>query len=374
MAIYSYKESAIDDTIQTPDDVGVDLDQIEEDIAGKDGIEAHRDEIEYADEEGVGDPLEECATLIYESTYNMNQILKCLQIHDLHEASRGREMILEAVDIAGFFDKIYDALVIAFRKITEVFAKVRADMRAKNTFFDNWVKKNAEHVKDGEHRYEGTIKGYPSLMEKNWMSMKIPSQTIGKDISSFKDMATIGTYLRTADNGVEAMLKGMYKELFGKSSDSVKMSDFEAGFKELYFGSANMEKSTLNVSADKVLEILKDTNCIKFIEGQYADVKKTYQNMMDMIKTAKREAMAKADDIEHAKDIKAIVAQINKKISAAQNVTSCSYKLAVASVRTRKLTAFSIAKAYASKSEVKKEKKVESKQESANLFDTIAFA
>ena len=378
MAIYSYKESAIEDTIQTPDDVGVYLDQIEEDIAGKDGIEAHRDEIEYTEEEGVGDPLEECATLIYESTYNMNQILKCLKIHDLQEASRGRELVLEAVDVAGFCDKIYDALVAAWRKITEIFAKIRADFRAKNAFFEKWAKEHAELVHDGQANCEKKVKGYPALMDKDWVSIKLPDAkaNIENDIKLFGEITAVGGSVISNEDTTEAMLKEVYSKMFGKSSESVKISDFESALKELYFGSSSMEKSDLNVDSTKVLAILNDKASVKLVESAYAEMKKTYNGLLDSVRAIKRAAVAHADDPAQAKAVKAIMANINKKISAVQNVASCSYKLAIQAIRTRKLTAFAVAKAYAacSKKAAKEEKKPEPKQESANLFDTISFA
>ena len=52
MGIYSNKifreEVTPDDVINTPDEIGIELDTIEKAICGPDGIEGHRDEIEDA--------------------------------------------------------------------------------------------------------------------------------------------------------------------------------------------------------------------------------------------------------------------------------------------------------------------------------------
>ena len=76
MAIYVKREAAVKDTIQTPDDIGVDLDQIEKNIAGADGIEAHKEEIENAELGLIDDAelAESAAMIMYESQYNLNQI------------------------------------------------------------------------------------------------------------------------------------------------------------------------------------------------------------------------------------------------------------------------------------------------------------
>ena len=105
MAFYSVNMTTIKEStaVQTPEDIGVDLDQVEKDIAGPDGIEAHRDEVEAAEEGLIGDPLEEAYFIMYESEYNYNQIMRCIGLNEISQAQLGRDLVLEAEDVTGFF-------------------------------------------------------------------------------------------------------------------------------------------------------------------------------------------------------------------------------------------------------------------------------
>ena len=127
MGIYKNRllESAATDldSVQTPGDVGVDLDQVEKDIMGPDGIEAHRDEVEDAVEGVVGDPIEEAYMAMYESEYNYGQIMKVLGMAELREASMGRDLVLEAADIKGFFANVKKIIKNLFAKVVEAFKK-----------------------------------------------------------------------------------------------------------------------------------------------------------------------------------------------------------------------------------------------------------
>ena len=132
MGIYSKKflnESAVADTIQDPNNPGNDLDQIEKDICGPQGIEAHSDEIEDAQTGVVGDPLEEAYVVMYESEYNFNQLMQCIGIAELSAVSNGRDVVFEAADKKGFLAKVKEILKSMFAKITSAFKNVIADIQ-----------------------------------------------------------------------------------------------------------------------------------------------------------------------------------------------------------------------------------------------------
>lgn len=159
MAIYLKRESAIADTIQDPDKTGNDLDQIEKDIAGDNGIAAHEEEVEDAAEGVIDDPAkglmdgdeiaESCYMALYESEYNFNQIIECIDIHTLRAASMDRDLVLEANDIKGFFTTVKEAIISAFKKFTEIITNI---MNKIKSFFVNnkkFVADNAENIKKG---------------------------------------------------------------------------------------------------------------------------------------------------------------------------------------------------------------------------------
>lgn len=130
MAFYNVNMKPVVESsaVQDPDDIGVDLNQVEKDIAGPDGIEAHRDEVEAAEEGLIGDPVAEAFDIMYEAEYNYNQIMKCIGIHEISEASMGRELVLEAEDSKGFFTRVKEILTQMFARITKAVKDILAKM------------------------------------------------------------------------------------------------------------------------------------------------------------------------------------------------------------------------------------------------------
>ena len=93
-----------EDVINTPEEIGVELTEIEKAICGPDGIEAHRDDVEAAKAGVVGEPLEEAFNMIYEAEYNYNQIMRCIGINELKSYNEGKEFVFTEADKAGFFE------------------------------------------------------------------------------------------------------------------------------------------------------------------------------------------------------------------------------------------------------------------------------
>lgn len=165
-----YKKLMESSAVQDPDDIGIDLDAIEDNIVGDDGIEAHRDEVEAAEEGLIGDPVEEASMLIYESGYNFNQIMKAIGIAELNEAYAGREFLLEGENKKGFFARVREIIGNMWESITRAYntviknikefcdvhkkmiTKHRSEIEAGFAMHDKWTVKcqNMEMLADGE--------------------------------------------------------------------------------------------------------------------------------------------------------------------------------------------------------------------------------
>ena len=117
-------EKAVEDSIQTPNDVGVDLNHVEDVIAGDDGIEAHKEEIEDAMEGIVGDPLDECMIIMYESEYNFNQLMKCIGIEELNEFAQGRDFVLEGFNLKALIENAKKILKGMWEKAKNLFNNI----------------------------------------------------------------------------------------------------------------------------------------------------------------------------------------------------------------------------------------------------------
>ena len=142
-------ESDVEDAIQDPDNVGVDLDAIEDAIMGDDGIEAHRDEVEAAEDGMLGDPMEEASMIVFESEYNFNQIMKAIGIAELNEAYAGRDFFLEGENKKGFFATCKEVLANMWKSITGVFAKAHAWLREHVNLHKTFLKNNRAAIEAG---------------------------------------------------------------------------------------------------------------------------------------------------------------------------------------------------------------------------------
>lgn len=250
MAFYNIREAAIQD----PNDIGVDLDQVEKDIAGPDGIEAHRDEIESAEEGMIGDPVEEAFNIMYESEYNYNQIMRCIGIHELNEAAYGRDFIFEAADIKGFFTKVKEFFVSMFKKITDVTKTVLSKLDFQVKADKKFVTKYKKEI-DGGSKLEGwELEGY------------LFNKTIGLNTSAFE---TAGN---TMFNNAKNQLDTITEDEDGKSA-----SEVYARYAEIY-SDFNFVSLVNQIFRDKGFKIEKENEFskkyIEFLRGDKVTLNK----------------------------------------------------------------------------------------------------
>ena len=142
-------EKAVEDGIQTPNDVGVDLNHVEDVIAGDEGIEAHKEEIEDAMEGIVGDPLDECMIIMYESEYNFNQLMKCIGIEELNEFAQGKDFVLEGFDLKAFIENAKKILRGMWEKAKPVFNAAIDKIDQIANVNKALVKSNEAKIKEG---------------------------------------------------------------------------------------------------------------------------------------------------------------------------------------------------------------------------------
>lgn len=147
MGIYfnMLRESAIQD----PDEVGIDLDAVEDAVAGDNGIASHEEEIEDAVAGVIDDPIEEATHIMYESEYNFNQIMRTIGITELNEACSGRDFFLEGGDAKGFFESIKANIVKMFEKITQVFHDVIRKIQHACDMHKKYYEKNKSNIEKG---------------------------------------------------------------------------------------------------------------------------------------------------------------------------------------------------------------------------------
>lgn len=154
------RESAVQD----PDDVGVDLNAVEEEIAGDNGIAAHAEEIEDAVAGVVEDPLEEATRIMYESEYNFNQIMRVIGITELNEAYSGRDFFLEGENAKGFFASIKETIVNMFKQITKVFTDIIDKIKAACDMHKKYYDRNKKEMEKGYNNGKWSANIYDMML------------------------------------------------------------------------------------------------------------------------------------------------------------------------------------------------------------------
>lgn len=185
-----YESSAIQD----PDDVGVDLDAIEDNIMGDDGIEAHRDEIEDAATGLIGDPVEEASMIMYESEYNFNQLMQAIGVTELREACAGRDFFLEGENKKSFFQNCKETLKKMFEKITETFHNVL-----------NWFKETFNYRKKFFESNEQLIRSGFAMKDKWSLQMYDMNMLSGSETKSYEERSSVESIMADAFETIEKL-------------------------------------------------------------------------------------------------------------------------------------------------------------------------
>lgn len=184
MAIFKI-ESAIDDTIQSPNDVGNDLKQIEKDIAGPDGIESHREEIEDAKLGMIDDAeiAESVNMAIYESEYNLNQIFECLDINMLEAAANGREENLGDSDKEGFIATAISHIRTAFANFTKIMKNILDKIVALVSNNKKFVAQHEDAIRAGYEKLSTSDKDFKGIKYNSNLIDSI-SKRLNRDYSA----------------------------------------------------------------------------------------------------------------------------------------------------------------------------------------------
>lgn len=363
-------ESAVDGAIQTPDDIGVDLDQVEKDIAGENGIAAHQDEVEDAQEGMIGDPVEEFAMIMYESEYNYNQIMESIGMAELREASMGRELIYESVDIKGFFEKVKKWLVSMFEKLTQAVRKLLAKLDFQAKADKKFVTQNAVRIRAGEKMADWAAEGY--VFEDLKFSGKSNSNEIKKAVRESLDDVKAGkvtnkdidedAYLGSA--AMKSVLKGIANG-FGVNDGFENMEDFKEALRKKLFGNDG-KKVSLNgkVSADDVIKCLQETRETTQIREAYENVKKGYKANLGAIKEWERAVTGSDENISTSM----LVCQAGTRaIKLEQNAMHAAYGVYIQAAKAKRAQYRKLAHMFFERS------KGVVKHEATSMFDAISM-
>ena len=346
MGIYStiFKEADLT-SVQDPENPGVDLDQIEKDIAGPQGIEAHAEEIEDAVEGVVGDPLEEMSIIVYESEYNFNQIMRCIGLNEVAAASKGREFIFEAEDKEGFFKKVKDALIAAFKKVTELFKKVLGNIASGVAGDKKFVKLYAKQIEAGAEvlAERKDSEGKPFVF-KHYNIGKLEYTDMSNDWASSYPTRCERLLQEKEDidpSEINATAKAdEIKQLFviAAKTDGLTLADGDKNYKgyaeklaKHLYGEKKVEVKPSAQMAKDIIAAMGSDSEVSMIKKAYSDIKKTYDKALKSI-----DAMKAAERKAKAKNSMAVCSFFADMVKSAANVNKTRYGVYLKAAKTKR--------------------------------------
>lgn len=364
-----YKELFLEEDMsiqdgQDSDGVGIDLDQVEDNIMGDDALESHSDELEYATKVDIN-PVEEAARIMYESEYNWNQMMQTIGLQELSAFSTGREMILEANDIRGYFEKAKNFFVRMFEKITTAFKKFmnKIDIMAKMD--KKFVSQNKSKMEKGFNETNwGDFKGfeYPTVnlkyvepKEMDYTNFSNFDDGEGYSDSSFKDDSTVKS--------------SIIKNCAGIDSTS-EISEMNKKLLEKMRGSKDMILLKGKIKLNDIVDILKSDRDTNKIRDEYSGMKKAYNKLLKNLEQAKKKAVdGNSSNYSHS------LVVLNKKINYCKfekNVQNAVYALRMKIAREKRSQARKLAHRWVGLSYDVNDKK-KAVGESGSVFSSLNF-
>lgn len=259
------------------------------------------------------DPVSECMIAIYESEHNWNLIMNALAMREVNEAAIGREMVLESVDIKGFFAKVKEFFVTMWKKITAVVKNwidnATAALRTNKSFIAKYESKLGE----GKTAYEAdpnkkAFKGYNFNILEKTAFMGLFDTVKDETNNEVKAANAIITSLNAGNKDYSGIVEksdndAVRGKFCGKSHPPVSADGYRKALKEAYFGSE--EKKTLSgdaVSVNTITAVLKGDMKMKDIKKAYSDMKssintslKTLSNLEKAVQNSYKKGEASAE-------------------------------------------------------------------------------
>lgn len=371
MGIYSNLINFESAAVQDPDNTGVDLDQVEDAVMGDDGIEAHKDEVEAAIA-GTVDPVEEAYTAIYEAEYNYNQIMRAIGIRELSEAAYGREIVLEGVDIRGFFDKCKQFFIAMFKKVTEAFKNVAKILMSSIASDKKLASQYAKDIKAG---FNSTWSATGYVFNDNISLMNVYDFCNSYDadhvkkvldgLSRLKNIHTDDDYYNKVSKE-EIMNKVAEKNGLGEVNNDKEYRD--ALTRSLRNNQDKPIELNGNISYNQIIDNLKNDKEVKDIKKAYDTIKKSFNKTLADLKTLEKAVAQETGDNATKNKRMAYVSGAVASMKNIKSVETITYSVTLNAAKQKRAQARKMALYFIRHS---KGGKTTSTQESAGIFGNL---
>lgn len=253
----------------------------------------------YGPDCGVDDIMDESAMAIYEFEAGHAQIMQAIGMHELNEASVGREFIFEAADIKGFFKSVKDKIVAFFKKVWSVLQRWAGNIGAVFTSNKKFADKYGAAIEKGHgivsKDKSKEMKMYPFSGIDSAIGHAKSADTTCKgfddDIAKVRrstESGTVGKDDATTAEQFEERLNNYRALLSGKSS-GVSAGEYGAELKKHLYGEE--KKGFMDVKAVKDILSGKEDNrkaVTDFMKEYKEQFKKTMKSVNDLEKAASK--------------------------------------------------------------------------------------
>ena len=350
------------DAVATPDDkYAIELKDVAQTVEDLNAARAEESSEEELDGQDLHeDPVAECMIAIYESEHNWNTIMQAIGSREMLEAARGREMVMEAVDVKGFFEKAKQFFVKMFKKITAIVKNWIGNASAMFRTNKSFVQKYGKKLPEGQRAYEADpknkqFKGYDFVNTKGVVEFVKANEAANSNL--LKTVNTLTSQINSGSDSYSAVadLKGDAGEFRAKlcnmGSGSVDASEFRKKLKVAYYGGE--EPKTLSgetISAKHLIDVLStDNKDIQDIKKAYSTMKKGFDDTIKALRGLESAISKSGEKGEYGEGrSKAMMAvssyiQTNKDM---KNAGSLSLTTMLKAIRAEKAQCRKIANAY----------------------------
>ena len=287
------------DDNNNPDDQIKELQDVIEDHDANEAEQKAAQDAAFGPDGGVDDIMDESAMAIYEFEAGHAAIMQAIGIHELQEAASGREFIMEAADIKGFFVSVKKKVGDFFKKVWQVLQRWAGNIGAVFTSNKKFVEKYGKQMEEGYAALKGKNDSKMKMYTFDGVDKAIALAKAGKKdkfddasddiIKAIKDAAATNSKVANGSTAeeIEADLNATRGAFVGK--DSVSSSDYSSELKKYLYGSDEPKEDLMAVADVKaILSGKKDDR--KSVKDFMDNAKREYKKIMDSLSSAERAA------------------------------------------------------------------------------------
>ena len=283
------------DDNNNPDDQIKELQDVIEDQDANQAEQDAAQDAAYGPDCGVDDIMDESAMAIFEFEAGHAQIMQAIGMHELQEASMGREFIMEAADIKGFFKSVKDKVVAFFKKVWSVLQRWAGNLTAVFTSNKKFYSKYSAQIKAGFAKKGSGDSKKPKGYEFNIGEINKDATDTSKYLEGFASVADISKAIESKGTVDNAMTAEDVEEAMNKvrgalsTGGSVSAGEFSKELKKSLYGDTEPKEMWMSVEAveaglaDK--KNLKDATK-KFMTEAKKQMKSTMNKLSTLEKTA----------------------------------------------------------------------------------------